>query len=89
MSRNQLASAATTVCSGGAGLQLWLRTGRDRLSLSDHHQFWVRAAWLFANVGMIGGAVGWLLLDVAAPRTLALVGGSLAVAGYLMRMSIR
>jgi hypothetical protein len=45
------------------------------------------ALWAIANVGMIANVVTWLLIGVARHR-LALVGGGLAILGYLVRIAI-
>lgn len=45
------------------------------------------ALWAIANVGMIANLVTWLLIGVAR-HWLALVGGGLAILGYLVRIAI-
>lgn len=37
---------------------------------------------------MVGGVVGWLALDVARPRLVAVVGGGLAILGHLIRIIV-
>jgi hypothetical protein len=46
------------------------------------------ALWALANIGMIGGTIGWLALDLARPRWLAGLGGGLAVLGHLIRTAV-
>lgn len=41
-----------------------------------------------ANVGMIGGIVGLLALDVARPRALGVGGGALAILGHVIRIAL-
>jgi hypothetical protein len=50
---------------------------------------WAETLWAVANVGMIGGALGLLALDVARPRPLAVSGATLSALGNLIRMSHR
>jgi MFS family permease len=47
---------------------------------------WDQVLWAVANIGMIGGALGLLTLDVGRPRWLALIGAVLSVLGNLLRI---
>ena len=47
---------------------------------------WDEALWMLANVGMIGGVLGLLFLDVGRPRWLARLGAALSVLGNLLRI---
>jgi hypothetical protein len=44
--------------------------------------------FLLANGAMLAGVIGFLALDVARPRWLALFGGALASLGYTIRMAL-
>jgi hypothetical protein len=44
--------------------------------------------WGVVNLGMVAGIAAWLVIDVARPRWLALIGGSMAILGHLMRVAV-
>jgi hypothetical protein len=66
---------------------IWCRSrpcqrSRAIIPVSGHHRSPYEVLWVLANVGMIGGVVGWLAMDAAQPRLVGLVGGALAIAGH-------
>jgi hypothetical protein len=44
--------------------------------------------WGVVNLGMVAGIAAWLVIDVARPRWLALIGGGMAILGHLMRVAV-
>jgi MFS family permease len=49
---------------------------------------WDEALWAVANLGMIGGVLSLLFLDIARPRWLAQLGAALSVLGQLLRIVV-
>jgi hypothetical protein len=47
---------------------------------------WDEVLWAFAVVGMMGGTIGLLALDVARPRWLAFLGAALSIIGNIVRI---
>lgn len=84
-----------TVCSDGVGSDTAPGMSSCYMGLSLHC-FPIRsspsprfeALWALVNHGMAAGVAGWVALDVARPRRLALTAGGLAMAGYLGRAVI-
>jgi hypothetical protein len=79
--------ASLVALSGGAVqviyglLAIWFPFGY-------HAYGWDEALWAVANVGMIGGVLGLLFLDVGRPRWLARLGAALSVLGHLLRIVV-
>jgi len=55
---------------------------------SQHAYGWDEALWALAMVGEIGAVLGLLALDVARPRWLAGIGGTLAILGQFIRIVV-
>jgi hypothetical protein len=49
---------------------------------------WDEALWGLVTIGMIGGVLGLLILGVARPRWIALVGATLTILGCLIRLGV-
>lgn len=89
MEHRQVAYRASLVCLAGGTMQLVygvLAIVFPYPRIIEHLQFDV--LWALANVGMIGGVVGLLALDVARPQAMAKAGGVIAVLGHAARAAI-
>jgi hypothetical protein len=79
--------ASLVALSGGAVqiiyglLAIWFPYGY-------HNYGWDEALWALAIVGMIGGVLGLLFLDVGRPRWLARLGAALSVLANLLRIVV-
>ncbi|MGY4767746.1 hypothetical protein ACXC9Q_12585 [Kribbella sp. CWNU-51] len=79
---------AIVVCLGGAVLQVGYGVAAIVVGYPRITDAGFELVWLAVNLGMIGGVIGWLQLDVARPRRLARVAGAAAIAGYLLRVAV-
>ena len=89
MNNLRRAYLASWVCLAGGMIQLIY--GLLAIPFGPYTQrasTWDEALWAVANVGMIGGALALLALDVARPRWLAVIGAVLSVLGNLMRIVV-
>lgn len=89
MNNLRRAYLASRVCLAGGMIQLIY--GLLAIQFGPYTQrasTWDEALWAVANVGMIGGALGLLALDIARPRWLAVIGAVLSVFGNLMRIMV-
>ena len=88
MNRFQLARVAGLICLAGGVLQIiygliaipFPPYAADSTTLG-----WAEGLWALVTVGMLGGVVGLLALDMARPRGLARIGAILAIVGLLIR----
>ena len=77
---------ASLVCLAGATVQVIYGLVATRFHFWENGNEWMEALWAVANVGMIGGALGLLALDVARPRWLAALGAAISLLGNLIRI---
>jgi hypothetical protein len=87
MNKHDVARWASSVAVAGAVLQIGygvLACVYRYPTISDRP---FEALWAIANVGMIANIVTWLSIGVAR-RRLALIGGSLAILGHLVRIAV-
>ena len=82
------ARRAGLVCLAGASLQVLYGLLAVLFPYPAIAESGFEVLWALANVGMIAGVVGWLSLDVARPRRVAVIGGGLAILGYLLRIGV-
>lgn len=82
------ARRAGLVCLAGASLQVLYGLLAVLFPYPAIAESGFEILWGLANVGMIAGVVGWLSLDVARPRRVAVIGGGLAILGYLLRIGV-
>ena len=88
MSRNQVARSASVMCLAGGTLQV--NYGLLAIPLGPYSQAnygWDEVLWACATIGMIGGIVGLLAIDVARPRWLAWIAAALAILACLLRIA--
>lgn len=76
------------VCLAGGAAQVVYGLLAIPFPYAESSYGWDEILWAAANIGMIGGVLGLLALDVARPRTVALLGGALAVLGNLIRIAV-
>lgn len=89
MNNFQRARLASLFCLAGSTLQIiygLLAIPFPPYAAPVNTLGWAEALWALVNVGMIGGVVGLVALDVAHPRWLAGIGGTLAILGNLIRI---
>jgi len=86
MNNLRRAYLASLVCLGGATIQIIYGLLAIRFHFWENGNEWMEALWAVANVGMIGGALGLLFLDVGRPRWLAVIGAAISVLGNLIRI---
>ncbi|MEU4196552.1 hypothetical protein AB0E69_31920 [Kribbella sp. NPDC026611] len=88
LDRRRAAALAAVSCVAGAVLQLGYGVAAIAVGYPRITEPAFEAVWLLVNLGMAGGLAGWLLLDVAWPRRLALIAGGTAIAGQLLRVAV-
>ena len=88
MENRQLAYRASLVCLAGSTIQILYGLLAILFPYPAILASRYEALFALANVGMIGGVVGLLALDVGRPRGLALAGGALAILGRAIRVAI-
>ena len=86
MNNMRLARFASLVCLAGGTIQIIYGLLAIPFRYAQTTYGWDEILLALANVGMIGGAIGLLALDVARPRWIATIGAMLAVVGNLIRM---
>ena len=86
MNNLRRAYLASLVCLGGATVQIIYGLLAIRFLFWENGNAWMEAVWAVANVGMIGGALGLLFLDVGRPRWLAVIGAVISVLGNFIRI---
>jgi hypothetical protein len=88
MNNLRRAYLASLVCLAGGAIQIIY--GLLAIWFPYGYQFygWDEALWALANVGMIGGVLGLIFLDVGRPRWLARMGAALSVLGNLLRIIV-
>jgi hypothetical protein len=88
MKHLHFARSLSIVCIVGATIQIIYGLLSIPFPFYDPntHYGWDEALWAVANIGMIGGALGLLALNVARPRWLAVLGAALSVLGNLIRI---
>jgi hypothetical protein len=77
---------ASLVALSGGAVQIIYGLLAIRFHFWENGNEWMEALWVVANVGMIGGALGLLFLDVGRPRWLAVIGAVISVLGNLIRI---
>jgi hypothetical protein len=87
-SRHRITRYAALVCLAGAALQVTCGAVAAPASYPAIVEPRYELLWALATAGMAAGVVGWLALDLSRPRWIALVGGGLAILGYLIRFAI-
>jgi hypothetical protein len=88
MNRRGIARVAGLVCLAGATVQIIYGLLAVVFPYPAIIESSYEVLWMLVNVGMIGGVVGWLAVDVARPRLAARIGGGLAIAGHLSRIAV-
>ena len=88
MEHRQVAYRASLVCLAGGTMQIIYGLLAILFPYPEIVESRFEILWALANVGMIGGAVGLLALDVARPRAMAVVGGALAILGHFIRIVV-
>ena len=86
MNHLRRAYLASLVCLAGATVQIIYGLVATQFHFWENGNEWMEALWAAANVGIIGGALGLLALDVARPRWLAALGAAISVLGNLIRI---
>jgi hypothetical protein len=76
------------VCLVGGAVQVIYGLLAIPFPYAESSYGWDEILWAVANVGMIGGVLGLLALDVARPRAVAQLGGVLAILGNLIRIAV-
>jgi hypothetical protein len=79
---------AGVACLAGGGVQVSYGLLAIPFPYAESSYGWDEILWAVANVGMIAGVLGLLALDVARPRTVARLGGALAVLGNVVRIAV-
>jgi hypothetical protein len=87
MDRRRIARVAGLVCLAGATVQIIYGLLAVVFPYPTIIESRYEVLWVLVNVGMVGGVVGWLALDVARPRLAVFIGGGLAIAGHLTRIA--
>jgi hypothetical protein len=87
-SKQRIARYASLVCLAGATVQIVYGLLAVLFAYPVIAEPRFELVWALAIVGMAGGVVGWLALDVARPRWVAVFGGWLAVLGCLIRVVV-
>jgi hypothetical protein len=77
---------AGLVALGGGAVQIVYGLLAIWFPYGNQFYGWDEALWVLANVGMIGGVLGLIFLDVGRPRWLARLGAALSVLGNLLRI---
>jgi hypothetical protein len=88
MDRQRTARIAGLVCLAGATVQVVYGVLAVAVGYPAIVEPRYEVLWALANAGMVAGAVGWLALDVARPRPLAMAGAALAVLGHVIRIGM-
>jgi hypothetical protein len=88
MNHLRRAYLAGLVALGGGAVQIVYGLLAIWFPYGDQFYGWDEALWAVANVGMIGGVLGLLFLDVGRPRWLARLGAALSVLGHLLRIIV-
>jgi hypothetical protein len=88
MNNVRRARLAGLVCLAGGMLQLIYGLLAIPFPYAENNFGWAEVLWALANVGMIGGVLGLLALDVARPRWLAVIGAALSILGNLNRIVV-
>src|SRR6266496_625043 len=86
MNKFRRAYLASLVCLACGTVQIIYGLLAIRFHFWENGNEWMEALWAVANVGMIGGALGLLFLDVGRPRWLAVIGAAISVLGNLIRI---
>lgn len=88
MDKHRIARCAGLVCLAGSAVQIVYGVLAALVGYPAITESRYELLWALVNVGMVGGVVGWLALDVTRPRWVAVVGGGLAVLGHLIRIVV-
>ncbi len=88
MSNIRLAHLASLICLAGAIVQIIYGLLAIPFPYAKNTYGWDEILWAVANVGMTGGAIGLLTLDIARPRWIAVIGAVLTVLGNLIRIMV-
>lgn len=88
MNRFQYAHLASLICLMGSALQILYGLLAIPFPYAQSNATWPEVLWALANVGMIGGSLGLLVLDIARPRWLAVIGATLTILGNLIRIVV-
>jgi hypothetical protein len=88
MQRLDIAFLAAAVCLAGSAVQLVYGLLAIPFPYAEATYGWDEILWTIANAGMIGGALGLLAIDVGRPRSVALMGGALAILGNVVRIAV-
>jgi hypothetical protein len=88
MNNHRRAYLASLVALSGRAVQVIYGLLAIWFPFGYHSYGWDEALWAVANVGMIGGVLGLLFLDVGRPRWLARLGAALSVLGHLLRIVV-
>jgi hypothetical protein len=86
MNNLRRAYLASLVCLAGGAIQIMYGLLAIWFPYGNQFYGWDEALWVLANVGMIGGVLGLIFLDVGRPRWLARLGAALSVLGNLLRI---
>lgn len=88
MKKLSFARTLSIVCMVGATTQIGYGLLSIPFPFGDPNTYygWDEALWIVAQIGMIGGALGLLTLDVARPRWLAVIGAAVSGLGNLIRI---
>lgn len=88
MSHPQRVYLASLVSLVGGAVQIVYGLLAILFPYGERFYGWDEALWAAANIGMIGGVLGLLSLDVARPRWLARLGAGISVLGSLIRIVV-
>lgn len=89
MKNLRLAHFASLLCFAGAAVQILYGLLSIPYPYGPNVDYgWDEALWALANIGMVGGIVGLVALDVAHPRWLAVMAGVVATLGHLIRIVV-
>jgi hypothetical protein len=86
MNNLRRAYLASLVCLAGGAIQIMYGLLAMWFPYGNQFYGWDETLWALANVGMIGGVLSLIFLDVGRPRWLARLGAALSVLGNLLRI---
>jgi hypothetical protein len=88
MNQSQLVRSASSIGMAGAAGQVLYGAVAVFFPYPTITDSGFEVLWALANIGMVAGIVSWLALDVAQPRSAALLGGGLAILGHVIRIAV-
>jgi hypothetical protein len=88
MNRFNRAQLVGLICLAGGMLQIIYGLLSIPFGFAQNNLGWDEALWALVTVGMIGGALGLLILGVARPRWIALLGAALTILGCFIRLGV-